>query len=280
MSNAKVSVMDAVRAAADFARTNVRQVAGVLGLVMALNIASSLTVRSPLGFLIGAAGFLASIMANAAMLRLAFADEHPGDPDFRIGPQGVQWGRPELRLLGAMGLLALFLLLAGLFAFIIAVVVTVAVMVTIDGHTPIPSDYSQLPTNVQLTLSVLLLIFLLAVIWALIRVCLYPAATVAEKRVQVFSTWALTRGQFWRILGALAMIFVPFFLLFTGAEALQGYPAVQTVLNVLLLAASTFVVVPMGVGLYAYLYRHLRHAPPPVVAQADSSALAGPWGSV
>ena len=279
MSNAKVSVRDAVRAAADFARSAVRQAGGVLCLVLVLNLAGGMTLRTPVGFFVGVAGFLAGVMANGALLRLAFADEHPGDPEFRLGPQGVQWGRTELRLLGAMALLALFLVLAGLFAFLIAVLVTVAMMVTADSHAPIPSDYSQLPVNVQLTLSVLVIVFLLAVAWGLIRLCLYPAATVTEKRVQLFSTWGLTRGHFWRILLAGAVIVGPFFLLFMLAESVRT-PVVTSVLGVLVLAVSAFVVTPMSVGLLAHLYRRLRRAPAPAAAPPTSSALAGPWGSV
>jgi hypothetical protein len=280
MSKAKISVMEAVRAAGDFARANVRHVAGVLVAVLVLNIASGAAVRTPLGFFIGLAGFVIGVMANAALLRLALAGDHPGDPEFRIGPQGFQWGKPELRLLGAMALLVLFMLLAALFLFLIALVVAVATYSLGDPHAAMPSDYTQLPPNLQLAFSVLLLIFLLACVWVGVRLCLYPAATITEKKVQLFSTWHLTRGQFWPIFAALLTLFVPVLLLAMAVQAASAYPVVQGALAVVLNVGVTFGVAPMVIGLYAHLYRTLHPMAAPVAGAPSTSTLAGPWGSV
>jgi len=113
MSHPKVSVMEAVASAVHFAQANVRHVAGILALVMVANIAGDVVGGSAFGIALGSAiTVLIGVIANGALLRLAFADEHPGDPEFRVGPQGFQWGKPETRLLGAVLLVFLFALLA------------------------------------------------------------------------------------------------------------------------------------------------------------------------
>lgn len=40
------------------------------------------------------------------------------------------------------------------------------------------------------------------VLYVLVRLSLAPVATFAERRLAVFESWSLTRGQFWRLLGA------------------------------------------------------------------------------
>ena len=46
-------------------------------------------------------------------------------------------------------------------------------------------------------------------LYASVRLSLAPAATIARREVQVFSTWSLTKGQFWRIFLATLLIGLP-----------------------------------------------------------------------
>ena len=120
----KISVLASVRAAIQFARANVMRVAGVLALVMLLNIAGALAASRVAQVLTFVATVLAGLMANAGLLRLALAGKRGEDADFRIGWQGFQFGRPEVRLLGAMLLLALFGFIALLFMLLLAALFT------------------------------------------------------------------------------------------------------------------------------------------------------------
>jgi hypothetical protein len=220
------------------------------------------------------------VIANGALLRLAFAAEHPGDPEFRIGPQGFQWGKPETRLLGAMLLVCLFALLGLLFVVVLAVIVAIATMALGHPNAPLPTADTQLPQNAQVAISVMATIFALAGLWVAVRICLYPAATVAEKKLQVFSTWRLTHGNFWRILAAVALVMAPALLLACAILVSTAFPAVQVGLTLVFAAVSAFVVYPMIAGLYAHLYRVLRPVSVQMPTASGGSALAGPWGSV
>jgi hypothetical protein len=274
-------VMEAVASAVHFAQANVRHVAGILALVMVANIAGDVVGGSAFGIALGSAiTVLIGVIANGALLRLAFADEHPGDPEFRVGPQGFQWGKPETRLLGAVLLVFLFALLALLFVIVLAVIIAIATMALGHPNAALPTAQTQLPQNAQVAISVMGAIFAFAALWVAVRICLYPAATVAEKKVQVFSTWRLTHGNFWRILATVVLVMAPAILLACAITVSTAFPAVQGVLTLVFAAVSAFVVYPMIAGLYAYLYRALRPVSIQMPTASDSSALAGPWGSV
>ena len=282
MTRTKVPVLEAVRAAVRFAQVNVPKAAGALTLVMLLNIAGGMTGRAVyLAFAFGVLGLLAGVMANAALLRLAFAEEHPGDPEFRLGPFGLQWGRPELRLLGAVLLVMLFVVLAALLMVLLAIIVSVATLAANGVHAVAP-DPAHLPPAAQVAVSLLILVFALAGLWVAVRICLYPAATVAEQRVQVFSTWKLTQGAFWPIFAAILLLLAPAFLLVLAIQAARALPAAQAALSVIFSAVGAFVIGPMITGLYAYLYGGLRSGgPAPALAtptSLKSDGLAGPWG--
>jgi hypothetical protein len=43
------------------------------------------------------------------------------------------------------------------------------------------------------------------ILFVLVRLSLAPVATFAERRLAIFESWTLTRGQFWRLFGAYAL---------------------------------------------------------------------------
>lgn len=248
---------------------------------MLLNIAADMANDRFAGIATFVAALLAGLMANGALLRLAFADEHPGDGEFKIGPQGFQFGQPELRLLGAILLLALFGLIAFLFMLLLVIIFTLAMLVTVHGQTAL-GPATKLPPDVQEMVAGLVLIFALAMLWLALRVCLYPAATIAQKRIQVFSTWAMTAGSWWRIFAACLVLLIPAFALALLLGLTSSIPALQAGVAVLSAGVNAFVEVPLFCGLYAHLYKQLRGGAPaytaPTAVAPPRAGLAGPWG--
>lgn len=279
---AKAPVMESVRAAVAFARANVGRVAGVLGLVMLLNIAGDMAASPFAEAATLAAAFLAGIMANAALLRLAFAEGAGANPDFRIGPQGFQFGMPEVRLIGAWLLLILFGFIALLFMVLLAALVDVGVIFSHGGGAALTPDQAVKSPEMLLTSRVLVMIFGVLALWVYVRVFTYPAATIAAQRVQVFSTWRMTRGHGLAVLAAVLIVFSPVLVIDGLLFAAQGRPGPALALAVLSAAAHAFVVIPLLCGLSAYFYQALRSDLP--LAATDSAApaapagLAGPWG--
>ena len=128
----------------------------------------------------------------------------------------------------------------------------------------------------MITAAVLGLALAAALIWVGIRVCLYSPATVAEQHVQVFSTWPLTRGLFWPILGAVVVLLAPALVLTLVEESWRASDAVGTGLAILVAAVNAFVELPLICGLYAHLYKRLRVGP--VLDETAPAAVRGPWG--
>lgn len=274
MSN--VPVIQAVRAAEAFRRLHWRRVAGVLGVAAlgsTLGTAGALVQNLNIRALGEVIYIVASLMAYAALLRLAFVDEHPGDPEFQPGAMGFQFGRPELRLLGVGALLAFVLLLAALLAFffVMIVVASSGLGAVTSGATPEQVAAAVGPGG-QAAIVLVGLLFVMALAYFSIRISLASPATVANKQVMVFRSWGITHGQFWRILGANALIAVPMFAagivvgLLTKMLGGGGAAPVLSLPAALLIGAVqgvtlAFVILPLNAGLGAFLYRGLRPSP-------------------
>jgi hypothetical protein len=275
MLGRKISVQASVRAAFQFAKVTAPKTAGVLSIILLLDIASVLTPgsASPSPGLLALKGFeaLFGVMAQGALYRLAFASEHVGDPEFRIGPLGLQWGKPEMRLLGA-DLLLVFLFFLALLFWAMILIVSMGASMFVKGTAAAPLS----PTPQQASQMLLAFVpLILPALFVYVRICLYGAATVAERKISVFSTWRLTRGNFWPILGAVFLIAVPIAVL-NLLSALPGEPRAATiVLELLTCVLDAFLIRPMSCGLYAHIYSALR---PTTGVEVVAAAPRGPWG--
>jgi hypothetical protein len=275
MLRPKISVQASVKAAFQFAKVSAPKTAGVLSIILLLDIAAILTPvsASVSPAILALKGFeaLFAVIAQGALYRLAFANAHVGDPEFRIGPLGLQWGKPEMRLLGAH-LLLFFLLFLGLLFWVLILIVSLGAGMFVSGTAAAPLS----PTPQQA--SQMLLAFLPLILPALfvyVRICLYGAATVAERKISVFSTWRLTRGNFWPILGAFLLISAPIGVLNLLA-ALPGEPRAATAaLELFTCVLDAFLIRPMSCGLYAHIYTALGA---PAAVEAGAGGPRGPWG--
>ena len=149
---------------------------------------------------------LATLMFNTGVLRQYLRGEF-------TQPIGITLGLDEFRVLGiSLGMMFIF----GIVTFF-AMFIMMIVIVGGSGIDPAVLE-SQDPEAVAealfaggggLIALVALLAFLAAMVWVLVRLTFYQAATVAEQRMMGFSTWKLSKGNFWRILGALCLVMVP-----------------------------------------------------------------------
>ncbi|HTI68252.1 MAG TPA: hypothetical protein VL460_11965 [Caulobacteraceae bacterium] len=273
----KVPILQSARAALEFRRLHWRRVTGVL---TAVAVGGTLNAAGELSGNVGLRGIgeviylVATAMAYAALMRLAFADEHPDDPEFRPGPQGFQWGRPEWRLLGV----ALLVLFAYVIALLMVIFVAMLVLVVSgvsgavkEGATP-EALLAALGPGATTVLGLLMIAFMVGMIYAAVRISLAPAATVSRKRISVFETWRLTKGQAWPVLLATLLVSLPSIVTAlvlavvvrqtghpTGPEgALQIAMPGALIVGLLPGLVVAYLQLPLGVGLVAYLFRGLR----------------------
>jgi hypothetical protein len=132
-----------------------------------------------------ALGLAIQCIMAAAVYRLIFRHE-----DTRFGY--LRLGADELRL---MGLTVIYIgLIMGL---VVAVTMASAVAIALA---------SVAGTAVASFVGLVAWLFSVGVVvYVLVRLSLAPVATFAERRLAIFESWSLTRGYFWRLLGAYAL---------------------------------------------------------------------------
>jgi hypothetical protein len=144
-----------------------------------------------------------NVMA-AAVYRLIFRHE-----DTRFGY--LRLGADELRL---MGLTLIYIVL--FIALVVGVGIVSGIVVALAGLVGPPAQSFVGWLSIPISFGV--------IVYVLVRLSLAPVATFAERRLAIFESWGLTRGQFWRLFGAyvlaIACVVVVGFLalvVFTGA---------------------------------------------------------------
>lgn len=171
---------------------------------------------------------VASLMFTAAVLRKALRDEF-------IGPTGLAFGADEIRLLGVTAALTCMLLpLVGLFFFVVSTVVLSRVAATPEAMNALLADPEALNAALEAALGptgflAFLLFFILVmaiVLYVSVRLTMVNAATMGERRVVIFQTWSWSRGNVWRILGAVFLTALPV-MFFQGLVDSVGVEAVQ-----------------------------------------------------
>ena len=128
-----------------------------------------------------------SVMA-AAVYRLIFRHD-----DTRFGY--LRLGADELRLMG------LTLIYIGLFmGLMVGITVGTAIVAALAAFAGQGAAYFMGGVAYLFSLGL--------VVYVLVRLSLAPVATFAERRLAVFESWSLTRGQFWRLFGAYVLALV------------------------------------------------------------------------
>ena len=266
MAADELSISGGVRAAVGFWREATGKVWGALA-VFALVIVVAQSAQAagvdPIWMLVSAAvEIFASILAYGALLRFAFLADHTSDPDFALGAGGVQWGKPEWRLLGATMLLMLFYLLVIIGTVFLLSIVAVSFASAEGSHSTAPSGLLHSPSGLAVLAVLIACVF--GVVWSSIRLSLSLPATVDRKQVQVFSVWSLTKGHVLPLFVAGVICLLPGLIVGTIAVLVKSnlgaaLPLWGAVLIGLVVSTVTvFVQSPLVIGLYSHFYRLLR----------------------
>lgn len=204
-----------------------------------------------------AVALLATLPAQGALYRLALA--RPG-----IGAAGLQWGRTEWRLLAVWLLSVLFMAVLGLLLFIALIASAYAVASAGAGFVAAePSTWSAaVDGRGRFGLGLVAVVGFAALLWARMRICLAPAASVARSQVQVLSTWPITRGRAWPIAATVVLVGLGPALLLAAlafgipmaAGKFAGLRDLAGLAQGLVLAGLWL---PLNAGLMTYFFRRL-----------------------
>ncbi|WP_369059146.1 hypothetical protein ABOZ73_16155 [Caulobacter sp. 73W] len=268
MAPVRLNIGEAVGEAVRFWSRSWRNAAGALGLAALALIVYSVTT-TPL--LMGAAYgiyVVATLMAQGALFRVAFADRLGMPPAPKAAPlAGLQWGPMEGRLAVTLILMAI------LFAIVVAVgVILLAAIIVGFASRGGKADFGSPESIVQamgpggsFAMTMVLIIAAFLFVWMTIRLSLALPATAAEGKVRLISTWDLTKGNALRIFVAYMVISAPVLLVTVVAALIaEGRPdpaSSRIWLNAAGSAVAVVFYLPITVGLVSFIYRRLAPNP-------------------
>jgi hypothetical protein len=233
--------------------------AAMRSMIEAGNIAgaSALATVSPWQIVSVVALLLGTAIVAVALHRvILFGDRRPG--------RFIHLAVGKVELLFALLPIAFYLATAGIF---------------LSGA--LVASLSAAPTFVALLgVSAVVAFFFLA-----IRLLLIFPVTVVERRYDFSQTWALTRGNFWRILGLWIVVFVPILIVLAVVQFLIGgnvlpastpmevFDRIEALLIPTLVMTFVSIIVQgaLGVGVLSYSYKALSGLAPDEVVSPRSS---------
>lgn len=158
---------------------------------------------APFNFLMLFVAFVLGAVMIAAASRAVL---RPGDS----GLGYLKFGQDEFRLLVTNLVVGLLLLLAFLVAYIPYIAVVVA---SSRGGNPTAIAGAMRSALVYITPGMLLTAFLA------VKLSLAAAQTVGERSINIFGSWKLTKGNFWRLVASYVLALIPALVLLVLASA-------------------------------------------------------------
>lgn len=213
----------------------------------------------------GAAGLIWAVFALAATLvlagalaRIAIADDRGEARRLGLGPVGLQFGRPESRLLGAGLLCAVFL--AMILSVVALVLLAVFGMAELNAQAIAMRQWGAVgPAWKLILLAVVTAFALFAVTAFAVRLFLFAPATIGRGQMVSLQGMSITRGGFWPLLVGLTVTAAPKIglVLLWGAGALSG-----TAGWIVFAVVLTGLQAPLTMAFVGAAYRRLEPAPP------------------
>jgi hypothetical protein len=224
-------------------------------------VAPGLVAKIWWGPVLAAAGLTVGLMADGALYRLGVSADAAAARRLGLRIGGVQFGRAELRLVGAGALVLVFLGVVGLAAGVAMIFAAKAVGVP-EAVWSAPDAVAALRAALAPWKVAVLVALAGASVWVVaqlaVRLALYKAATVARGRVVSTDALGLSEGNFWRLLIGLVVVLAPTWGMVAwgvcrpDAPGSQAYMAVNAVVTALVQA-------PLAAGFLSEAYKKLEY---------------------
>lgn len=154
----------------------------------------------------------ATLVLTGALTRVAISDDQSGAKGLGLGPVGLQFAMPELRLAGATALCAVFL--AMIVSVVALVLLAVFGMAGLDATAIQAREWAAVGPAWKLVLLAVLTVGVLFSVAALIvRLSLFASATVGRGHMVSLNSMAITRKVFWPLFAGLIVVAAPKFVL-------------------------------------------------------------------
>ncbi|MFN3878735.1 MAG: hypothetical protein ACK4MH_10200 [Brevundimonas sp.] len=199
-------------------------------------------------------GLVATLVLAGALGRIAITEDLPQARRLGLGPAGLQFGRPELRLLGAGLLCAVFL--AMILSVVALALLALFGMAELNAQAIALRQWSAVGPVWKLALLALVTVFaLFAVVAFTVRLSLFAPATIGRGHMVSLQSMSIARGAFWPLLVGLIVMSAPKIglVLLWGAGLLSG--TAGWVVFAVVLAGVQF---PLSMALVGRAYRQLE----------------------
>ena len=203
-------------------------------------------------------GLVATLVLAGALSRIAITEDLPQARRLGLGPAGLQFARPELRLLGAGLLCAVFL--AMILSVVALVLLALFGMAELNAQAIELRQWSAVGPVWKLALLALVTAFaLFAVVAFSVRLSLFVSATIGRGHMVSLQSMSIARGAFWPLLAGLMLTAAPKIglVLLWGAGMLSG-----TAGWIMFAVVLTVLQAPLTMAFVGAAYRRLEPAPP------------------
>lgn len=203
-------------------------------------------------------GLVAILALAGALGRIAITDDAQQAQRLGLGPAGLQFGWPELRLLGAGLLCAVFL--AMILSVVALVLLAVFGMAELNAQAIQARQWAAVGPVWKLVLLALVTAFaLFAVVAFTVRLSLFVPATIGRGQMVSLQSMTLARGAFWPLLVGLIVTGAPQIglVLLWAAGLLSGRAGLVVFVTVLIAIQA-----PLTMAFLGAAYRRLEPAPP------------------
>ncbi len=201
----------------------------------------------------------ATLALVGALARLSITDDPVQARGLGLGPAGLQFGRPELRLLGAGLLCAVFM--AMILSVVALVLLAVFGMAELNAQAIQMRRWGAVGPVWKLGLLALVTAFaLFAVVAFSVRLSLFAPATVGRGHMMSLNSMTIARGAFWSLLAGLIVTGAPKIglVLLWGAGLLSGMAG-----WVVFVVVLTAIQAPLTMAFVGAAYRRLDGWTPP-----------------
>ena len=240
---------------------------GVLVLAAAVGLLPLLVPVSGVGHWAQVVVFaLILLMALGALTRIGVTEELSYARMLGLGPGGLQFGKPELRLVAAFLLCAIFMALI----LVVLALVLLAAFGTADLDVAVIRDRSWLshpgllgpPWKLAL-LALVTGVALAVPLLLFVRLSLFAQATLGRGHAVSLNTMGIVHGSFWPLLAGIMITELPKLVLaVVGLAGLLRGDALWMVWVVML----ALVQAPLTAGLFGAAYRQLEYWTPEIRA--------------
>ncbi|MFN7128353.1 MAG: hypothetical protein ACK4OJ_04750 [Brevundimonas sp.] len=201
---------------------------------------------------------VATLVLIGALTRIAVGDDVQAAKRLGLGPAGFQFGLPELRLLGAALLCAVFM--AMILSVVALLLLAVFGMAGLDAEAINQRNWAAVGPMWKLALlAVVTLLAFYGVLVMVVRLSLFAPATLGRGHMVSLNSMGIAQGSFWPLLGGLVVVGLPkvALLVLTGGGLLSGLFG-WIVWAVVLCGLET----PLTTGLLGAAYRQLEYWTP------------------